>query len=103
MWECPSIGLTIQPWGASNRSSVRGGPIMIFNGRESEMHPLYPAPKQVRVTNPNVSLLEQDGQSLNRQANRRAENAAYIIFCLSARKPANDTNFKGTNLLPKFG
>ena len=92
MWECSSIGLSIRP--GYNRPPYRGGPILIYNGKESEIHPFYPASKSVRAVDPNVSLLQDNGQ-LNHQVKNRSEKAAFLIFCLSSKKQTNDTNFKG--------
>ena len=62
--------------------------------KESELYPFYPASKAVRVQNPNISLLESNGE-LNGLVRRRSRGADYVIFCLSSSKDVNETNIRG--------
>ena len=94
MWECNDCGIHTIPDPRSARSGARVGLMISFGDKKSEIHPLYPAAKHIRINNPNISLLTSEGQ-LNGQAKRRAENATHLIFCLSDHLESSPTNFQG--------
>ena len=94
MWECTEIGVSTIPDPRSVLSGARVGLMISFGDKKSEIHPLYPAAKQIRMRDLNISLLDSQG-NLNGQAKRRAENATHVIFCLSDHIKSSAKNFKG--------
>ena len=94
MWECTEIGVSTIPDPRSVLSGARVGLMISFGDKKSEIHPLYPAAKQIRMRDPNISLLDSQG-NLNGQAKRRAQNATHVIFCLSDHIESSAKNFKG--------
>ena len=92
MWECTEIGVSTIPDPRSVLSGARVGLMISFGDKKSEIHPLYPAAKQIRMRDPNISLLDSQG-NLNGQAKRRAQNATHVIFCLSNHIESSAKNF----------
>jgi hypothetical protein len=90
MTQCTEIGLKLSP--VMFTSETRGGFIVEFNDCLFDLNALYPATREERQRNNEISLVNDDHE-LVPQAARRCRDASAAICVFSARKKPNEKAF----------